>query len=189
LLFVQTLPARVPLRLAMSVFLADAPAHHLSQERSWHLLSKTTISLRPFTPHDQEAARGLILQGLGDRFGFIDETLNPDLDDITAHYLAQGHLFLLAFDGETLIGTGALLIQPDRSGQLVRVSTHRAYRRQGIARTICQRLIEQARQHGLTHLLVETNHDWYDAIRLYETLGFVACLREQYGVRLRMDLA
>jgi ribosomal protein S18 acetylase RimI-like enzyme len=152
-------------------------------------MTEVAISIRPFTPDDQDAARRLILQGLGDRFGFIDETLNPDLDDITAHYLAHGHLFLLAFDGETLVGTGALLIQPDRIGQLVRVSTHHAYRRQGIARTICHQLIEQARQYGLTRLVVETNHNWHDAIRLYEKLGFVECLREQYGVRLRMDLA
>lgn len=151
-------------------------------------MAEAAISIRPFAPDDQDAARSLILNGLGDRFGFIDETLNPDLDNIAAHYLAHGHLFLLAFHQHTLVGTGALLIQPDQTGQIVRVSTHSAYRRQGIARTICLRLIEQARQRDLTRLIVETTSNWYDAIRLYEKLGFVEYERERYGVHLCMDL-
>lgn len=40
------------------------------------------IKVRPFETRDQVAARKLILSGLGEHFGFIDERLNPDLDDI-----------------------------------------------------------------------------------------------------------
>lgn len=146
------------------------------------------IRIRPFTSSDQAAARTLILNGLGEHFGFIDETLNPDLDDITASYLAPGHLFLVAEYQQTLVGTGCLLIQPDASGQLVRVSTHHAYRRLGIARAICQRLIEQARQCGLRRLIVETNRDWYDAIRLYQQLGFLEYAQNEQGRHFRMTL-
>ncbi|HEY1353626.1 MAG TPA: GNAT family N-acetyltransferase [Ktedonobacteraceae bacterium] len=148
----------------------------------------TTISLRPFVPGDQPAARRLILQGLGDPFGFIDETLNPDLDDIAAHYLARGHPFLVALCQQRLVGTGALLFQPDRVGQIVRVSTSRAYRRQGIAASICLQLISLARQHALSRLIVETTHDWYDAIGLYQKLGFVEYQRVRQGVYLARDL-
>src|SRR5579883_3043906 len=50
--------------------------------------------IRPFVPPDQQAARVLILRGLGEHFGWIDETCNPDLDDIAATYTGAGHLFL-----------------------------------------------------------------------------------------------
>lgn len=146
------------------------------------------IHTRPFAPSDQAAARALILNGLGEHFGFIDETLNPDLDDIAASYLAPGHLFLVAEYQQTLVGTGCLLIQPGASGQLVRVSTHYAYRRLGIARAICQQLIEHARQRGLRRLIVETNRDWYDAIRLYQQLGFQQYTRDDQSRYFRMDL-
>ena len=35
--------------------------------------------IRAFEPRDQAAARQLILAGLGEHFGWIDETCNPDL--------------------------------------------------------------------------------------------------------------
>src|SRR5690242_17481186 len=41
------------------------------------------LVLRQFAPHDASAMRQLVLAGLGDHFGIIDETMNPDLDDIT----------------------------------------------------------------------------------------------------------
>jgi ribosomal protein S18 acetylase RimI-like enzyme len=151
-------------------------------------MAEPALFLRPFAPGDQHAARTLILQGLGDRFGFIDETLNPDLDDIAAHYLARGHLFLVALCQQKLVGTGALLIQPDQVGQIVRVSTDHAYRRQGIASSVCLQLISLARQHALSQLIVETTHDWYDAIRLYQKLGFVEYQRVRQGVYLARDL-
>lgn len=152
-------------------------------------MNETNIRVRPFRREDQESARRLILKGLGEHFGFIDETLNSDLNDIAASYLDQGHLFLVAEHEQRLIGTGALLIYPDSSGQIVRVSTDSAYRRAGIARTLCQQLISYAQQRALRMLKVETNDDWYDAIRLYQKLGFVEYLHQQGGVYLMLDLS
>jgi GNAT superfamily N-acetyltransferase len=130
------------------------------------------LHIRPFTIQDQAAARTFILNGLGEHFGFIDETFTRDLNDITASYLAPGHLFLVAEQQHTLVGTGALLIQSVATGQIVRVSTHHAYRRRGIARAICQQLLDHARQRGLRRLIVETGRDWHEAISLYQHLGF-----------------
>lgn len=148
----------------------------------------TDIQIRPFNANDQSLARALILQGLGEHFGFIDETLNPDLDDIAANYLARGHLFVVAESQQTLVGTGALRVYPDKTGQLVRISTHAAYRRLGIACAICQHLIDSARQRDLLRLIVETNDNWHGAIKLYQNLGFVEYQRVRNGVYLEMSL-
>lgn len=152
-------------------------------------MNEVTISIRPFRKDDQEAARALILRGLGEHFGFIDETLNPDLDNIAANYLDQGHLFLVAEHRENLVGTGALLISADGSGQLVRISTDSTYRRVGIARALCQQLIVYAQQRALRTLSVETNDDWYDAIRVYQKLGFIEYQRQQGSIYLALDLS
>lgn len=148
----------------------------------------TDIQVRPFVVRDQPIARALILQGLGEHFGFIDEALNPDLDDIAANYLAHGHPFFVAEYQQILVGTGALHIHPDGTGQLVRISTHHAYRRLGIARAICLQLIDSGRQRGLLRLIVETTHDWHDAIKLYQSLGFVEYQRVRNGIYLGLDL-
>jgi ribosomal protein S18 acetylase RimI-like enzyme len=146
------------------------------------------LLIRPFEARDQENARKLILEGLGEHFGFIDETLNPDVDDIITHYIAPGHVFLVVQNGHGLIGTGALLIKGEGVGQIVRISVHRDYRRKGIGKTIVEHLVKIARQRGLQRLLVETNNDWYHAIGLYKRLGFVEYRRSATGVRMALKL-
>lgn len=146
------------------------------------------LLIRPFEPHDQSAARRLILNGLGEHFGSIDETLNRDLDDIAGSYLVRGHLVIVATMDGALVGTGALVGEGERVGRLVRMSVRRGSRRQGIGRALVKRLVAEARQRGYVRLLVETNAGWEDAIGLYRSCGFVEHTRAGVGVRLALDL-
>jgi ribosomal protein S18 acetylase RimI-like enzyme len=133
--------------------------------------------------------RRLILEGLGEHFGFIDETLNPDIDDITANYIVAGHVFVVVQDGNDIVGMGALVFRGEGIGQMVRVSVRSDYRRKGIGKAIVEHLIEVARQRGVRRLIVETNSDWYDAIGLYKRLGFVEYRRSDIGVHMVLDLS
>src|SRR5262249_6135936 len=54
------------------------------------------LIMRPFAPEDQQAAQALILAGLGEHFGWIDERRNPDLVDIAASYAPPDSTFLVA---------------------------------------------------------------------------------------------
>lgn len=139
----------------------------------------SSISIRPFRPEDQQACRTLVLAGLGEHFGVIDSARNPDLDDITAHYVVPGRLFVVAESAGMLVGTGALILDGPATGRLVRVSVHREHRRRGIGRALVDHLIVCARWRGYAQLLVETNHDWEDALALYRACGF----RQQTGAR------
>jgi GNAT superfamily N-acetyltransferase len=145
------------------------------------------LILRPFQAADQDAARRLILAGLGEHFGHIDESLNPDLTDIQATYIAPGHRFVVAWIGEERVGTGALRIAAPE-GELVRISVSPDYRRRGIGQAIVAHLIDWARQQGLARLLVETNNDWYDAINLYQRFGFIEYNSDETNVYLSLDL-
>lgn len=130
------------------------------------------ICYRNFQQQDQQQARRLILTGLGEHFGFVDETCNPDLEDIFQTYIAAGHIFLVAEQNGELIGTGALVLHNSEMGELVRISVAPAYRRLGIGKALVQALIDLARQKGLTQLKVETNRNWDSAITLYKQFGF-----------------
>jgi ribosomal protein S18 acetylase RimI-like enzyme len=131
------------------------------------------LRIRPFEPRDQSVARQLINQGLGDHFGYVDESYNPDLADIAVHYLACGDVFVVAeLDGE-LVGTGALVREDVHIGRLVRMSVAPACRRRGIARALVAHLIAIAHERDDTRLVLETNCGWDDAIGLYRACGFV----------------
>lgn len=51
-----------------------------------HRVTNVDAQVGEFHPVDQEAVRSLILAGLGEHWGYIDEGLNPDLRDIASTY-------------------------------------------------------------------------------------------------------
>lgn len=144
--------------------------------------------IKPFESRDQAAVRQLVLTGLGEHFGYIDETLNPDLDDIQAHYIEQGHTFLVAWSNTEIIGAGALINNEDGTGEIVRVSTHPGHRRKGVAQALIRQLLLVAQQRGDKQIYVATNNNWQEAITLYQRCGFVEQARSKTGVRLVLEI-
>jgi len=130
------------------------------------------ITIRPFLPEDQAVTRRLILAGLGDHFGTIDETLNPDLDDITASYVDQGSCVVVAESGGEIVGAGTLKVESPGVGRLVRMTVARELRGRGLGRRLVNHLLDEARQRGYRRVVVETTDDWQDAIGLYRACGF-----------------
>jgi ribosomal protein S18 acetylase RimI-like enzyme len=146
------------------------------------------LTIRPFQAADQGAARRLILAGLGEHFGFVDETMNPDLDDIQTHYVDSGHHFVLAEIDGHIIGAGALIEEGPQTGRLVRMSVDGQYRGKGIGKTLVRYLTDVAVERGYTWLLTETNDDWYDAIGLYRACGFETEGFRDGDIHLVLDL-
>ncbi len=138
------------------------------------------IMFRPFAASDQAVVRALILSGLASRFGTLDESLNPDLIDLWASYVAPGDTFLVAeLDGQ-IAGCGALIREHDSEtiGRIVRVSVDTGHQGKGVGWQISQHLIAIAQRRGFKEILVETNEDWQSAMRLYQSLGFQEYARE-----------
>lgn len=75
-----------------------------------------TVNIEELTRDNQDEARSLILAGLADHWGSIDETLNPDLDDMVASY-QKGRTVLIREDG-FLVGTGTLFPALEASQRL-----------------------------------------------------------------------
>lgn len=144
------------------------------------------LTIRPFRPSDQTRARRIIIEGLGGHFGFIDETLNPDLDDIAGSYGTA--LFLVAEAGGEIVGTGALVRREDGCGQIVRMSTDEAWRRQGVAAAVLKQLLDGARDRGLRRVVVQTQPEWEDAVGLYTSTGFRRAGVDDVDVVLHLDL-
>lgn len=130
------------------------------------------LRLRDFAPDDQASVRALILTGLGEHWGWIDETRNPDLDDISAHY--TGETFLVAHRGDTLIGTGALVAEGEATGRIVRMSVAAAERRAGIGTLILRELEARAVQRGFRLIVLETTATWGEVIAFYVRNGYRA---------------
>ena len=128
------------------------------------------LRITPFEKKYQSETRALILQGLGEHWGWIDEDINEDLEDIASYY--RDGLFVLAWIDNNLVGTGALMPEDKGVVRVVRMSVLESYRRQGIGNIILDYLISQARSMGCHMIVAETTSTWTDAIGFYEDYGF-----------------
>ena len=113
------------------------------------------IKLHHFQSMDQLATRELILSGLREHWGELNDQLNQDLDDIQANY--AGSVFIVAKLGERIIGTGALSPRSDTIAEIVRMSVTKDMRRQRVGTMILLRLVEEAKLLGFTQIILETN--------------------------------
>ncbi len=129
------------------------------------------FSIIPITPHFQDAAKQLVLDGLKERFGFLDRSLNPDLNDILGHY-SQSGIFLIGLCNGRVVCTGALTNEDGGIGRIQRMSVQPSFRRIGLARRMIESLETEAAEKGYTHLILETNNDWGSAISFYKAKGY-----------------
>jgi len=128
------------------------------------------IIITTFHPSDQVVVKQLILSGLLEHWGFLDETKNPDLEDIATSY--TGATFLVGRMGERIIATGALVPHSGSVAEVVRMSVAKDLRQQGIGRKILKALLEQARVQGFHQVILETTAVWSDVVEFYLHCGF-----------------
>jgi putative acetyltransferase len=81
------------------------------------------------------------------------------------------------WDGEALLGVGALKRLSPEHGEVKSMHTARSARRRGVARAMLRHTIAAARASGLERLSLETGSwDYFGPARaLYRSHGFVEC--------------
>ena len=144
------------------------------------MLNFDSLMLRPFQPGDQEACKALVLSGLVDHWGFLDPSLNPDLNDIAASY-AEG-LFLTAWLEGDLVGTGALRPAGEGTYELVRMSVARRLRGQGLGRRILKHIESYAQEMRAARIVLETTETWEEVVRFYLQAGYAVTHRKDGDV-------
>ena len=85
--------------------------------------------------------------------------------------------FWTAWDGDVLLGTGALKRLSGAHGEVKSMHTAEACRRNGVARAILLHVIDAARSRGMSRLSLETgSRPYFEPARaLYRSVGFVEC--------------
>jgi GNAT superfamily N-acetyltransferase len=151
-------------------------------------MSADTMSIRLFSPEDQEEVRAVILAGLEEHFGHLDPSLNHDLLDIAATY-RHGQTIVVEMEGE-LVGTGTLVPGVDGAAELKRLAVRSDHRRCGVGRAIVDRLSATAVGWGHGRIVLETSDDWVEAVEFYRGCGFVLTHREagRFGLETWFEL-
>jgi putative acetyltransferase len=104
--------------------------------------------------------------------------------------------FWTAWDGDVLLGCGALKQMDANSAEVKSMRTPNALRRQGAGRAMLTHIIGVAKSRGYTTLWLETGavEAFKPAQKLYESFGFVYCgpfadyALDPYSVFMRLDI-
>lgn len=85
--------------------------------------------------------------------------------------------FWSAWDGETLLGMGALKAIDARHGEVKSMRTVDGHQGKGVGATMLAHLIDEARARGWARLSLETGtmESYVPARAMYERAGFVRC--------------
>ena len=97
-----------------------------------------------------------------------------DLAQLTQRYGAPSGTALLAYRGDALAGCGAFAATAHAGvAEIKRVYVRSDFRRQGLARSITQALVAQAKECGYHTAAISTWPHNMQALALYQQLGFV----------------
>jgi len=137
------------------------------------MLSGTVeLKIESVNESTQTQVKELILQGLEEHFGFLDTSLNPDLNNIIQNYIEQGHIFLVGLIKTEVVCCGALKTVNEDTGRIVRMSVKKEYRRNGYASQIIDALEERAKSKGYSKIMLKTIYRWSDAVGFYTARGY-----------------
>lgn len=139
------------------------------------------VTIRRIQPGDLAAAKRMMLTVAAGIFQpdhpaatFINRygAALGDVDDFQNQYGPPAGLFLVAVDGEEVIGTGAIRRLDDATAELRRMWLLPAYHGRGIGYRLATELFAFARAAGYRRVRLSTSAVQDRAIRFYERLGF-----------------
>jgi len=87
--------------------------------------------------------------------------------------VAPTGFFLLARQGDAVLGCAGMRVRPGRIGEVTRVFVKSRARGQGVARRLMAELERRSRELGLDALRLDTRTDLIEARSLYASLGFL----------------
>ena len=115
----------------------------------------------------------------------------PDLkvlDDPERAIIAPGGAIFVALDGETVVGTAAMIRVTDERYELAKMAVTTSHRRKGAGELLARACLDWAMTRGARAVFLETNSRLDNAIRLYERLGFRRVPRRRMSDYARGDV-
>ena len=145
--------------------------------------------IRPIEPHQVAAAKALIYRVAHQVFQdsrSLDESIAfyegqrqlHDMDDVQRTYFDNRGVFLVMWNGDELIGTGAIRRIDDEICELKRLWLLSEFHGRGLGYQMTQALLGFARQQGYRKIRLETDRSHQQrAYDFYKRLGFYEIAR------------
>src|SRR5690349_9546174 len=94
------------------------------------------------------------------------------LEDPQKHILQPGGVIYLALHGGEVVGSAAIIKEPDNTYELAKMAVAPAHRKMGISKLLLERCLGKARELRAARVILFSNHQLTAALALYEKYGF-----------------
>jgi putative acetyltransferase len=94
------------------------------------------------------------------------------LEDPKGTIIDNGGFIWLAKEGDTIVGSAALIKENDTMFELAKMAVDDAYKGRGISKLLIETCINKAKSLGAAKLELFSNHQLTTALGLYEKYGF-----------------
>jgi putative acetyltransferase len=139
------------------------------------------IAIVPYRDEFAPAFEALNLDWL-ERFGLLEEGDLYYLRDPRGTILDRGGTILCALLGDAVVGTVAVIPQGGSVFELAKLAVAESARSRGLGRRLTQAAIDFAAGAGADTIVLSSNHQLREAIRLYESMGFAHAARAEGSV-------
>lgn len=107
-----------------------------------------------------------------ERYNLMESHDLEILDDPRGTILESGGAIFLASEGNQIIGTAALMKEPEGVFELVKMTVAPDYRGKGVSKLLIEKCLEKAKELKAKKVTLFSNHQLKAAIALYEKYGF-----------------
>jgi len=142
------------------------------------------IQIRPIQPHEWDQAKRVVYRVAHIVFNdprTLEESIAyyearhqlEDMDDIQKNYFANGGTFLVMFDGDDMICTGAIRQLDAETCELKRLWLLQSYQQRGLGYRMLMQLMDIARNMGYKRMRLQTDEEAQSrAVEFYKQIGF-----------------
>jgi len=135
------------------------------------VLGNDKIKIVPFENRYAEAFKQLNLEWL-ETYDLLEPADLEYLDYPEQVIVEPGGRILMAIDGDTVIGTCAIVKETGKSVELAKLAVSPDSRGKGIGRLLTMKSIKEAQEMGFEKMILVSNTKLVAAVKLYESLGF-----------------
>ncbi|KJF98503.1 acetyltransferase [Photobacterium leiognathi] len=135
-------------------------------------------TIRAITPLDNAAVAALIRRVSAEYGLTLDKgfsVADPHLDDLCQHYQTANSCYWVIEKNNRILGCGGIapLAGDTQWSELQKVFFLPELRGKGLARTLTVKALKFARENGFKGCYLETTEVLKEAVKLYQSLGFV----------------
>jgi len=137
--------------------------------------------IRDYEEKDKEKIIEFHERILRETGAFAHGSWNDDMKNIEEVYICPGGCFVIIEENNSILAMGALKIISEKKAEIKRMRVETSLQRQGLGQKILDYLLQNAKEKGIKHIILDTSELQIAAQHFYIKNGFIEYRRSRWN--------